>query len=98
MGMSLATAHFPYLNSFPQRVLLALFAAIVVAVAEAVLYLIWQSRRGTSKRVKSLRRIGPARHKKDDEMFDDGSDSGEKLETISSSVEGMTDGVLRHRH
>ncbi|KAF8075061.1 hypothetical protein FPV67DRAFT_1777779 [Lyophyllum atratum] len=79
------------------RVLLALFAAMVVAVSEAGLYLIWQSRRAapTTKRVKLRRRVGPSRHKKDDGH--EGIEPGETPETISTSVEEVTDGGLRRR-
>jgi len=79
------------------RVLLALFAAIMVAAAEAVLYLIWQSRRwpSTSKRVKSRHKVDLSRQKKDEGH--EGTESREKPETISTSVEEMTDGGLRRR-
>ena len=44
-----------------QRVLLALSAAIVVAASEAILYLIWDSRRSKSRRRPALRfRAGQA--------------------------------------
>ncbi|KAF8920776.1 hypothetical protein CPB85DRAFT_1428824 [Mucidula mucida] len=45
------------------RVLFSFFVAIVVAVSEGVLYLIWQSRREASRKLK---RRFIARHKKDD--------------------------------
>lgn len=62
-----------------------------MAVAEATLYLIWQSRRpeSTSKRIKPRRRIISARHKKDD---------GLKLPEISPTpVKEMSDEGLRRR-
>ncbi|RDB23854.1 hypothetical protein Hypma_009035 [Hypsizygus marmoreus] len=74
------------------RVLLAMFAAIVVAVAEAVLYLIWQSRHPSStvKRVKTRRRVPSARHKKDD--------GPKQPDEIKTPVVGdMIDGGLRRR-
>ncbi|KAF5373344.1 hypothetical protein D9615_007460 [Tricholomella constricta] len=77
------------------RVLLALLAGIVVAVAEAVLYLIWQSQRSMSTTLKPRRRAGHVSEKKDDGY--DGADSGERPESISTSVEEVTDGTLRRR-
>ncbi|TFK39965.1 hypothetical protein BDQ12DRAFT_518991 [Crucibulum laeve] len=51
------------------RVLFALFVAIVVAIAEAGLYLIWQSRRSPMKSASQTRRsIAAARHKKEDDI------------------------------
>jgi hypothetical protein len=49
-------------------VLFALFAAIVVAVAEAGLYLIWQSRQSKSDVSRTKRRS--AKHKKVDPLPD----------------------------
>ncbi|GLB41723.1 putative endoplasmic reticulum-based factor for assembly of V-ATPase [Lyophyllum shimeji] len=79
------------------RVLLALFVAIVIAVTEAILYLLWQSRRSssTSKRVKSRRKVDPSRHKKDEGPAD--INPGEKSESITTSVDETTDAGLRRR-
>lgn len=50
-----------------QRVLLSLFVAIVVAISEGFLYIIWQSRRSASKALPGKHRaIAAAKHKKDD--------------------------------
>ncbi|KAG6817542.1 hypothetical protein H0H87_007510 [Tephrocybe sp. NHM501043] len=80
------------------RVLLALFTAIVVAVAEAVLYLIWQSRRSQSKlkRTKPRHRMRRVQHKRDEELSGSEISSGEKSVTITTSVE-VTDAGLRRR-
>ncbi|KAG5647903.1 hypothetical protein DXG03_007827 [Asterophora parasitica] len=78
------------------KVLLALFAGIVVAVAEAVLYLIWQSRRSQSTAPKRAARKKPRRRVLQDRK-DDGLDSGETLQTTSTSVEEVTDEGLRRR-
>ncbi|KAG6910233.1 hypothetical protein DXG01_012368 [Tephrocybe rancida] len=81
-----------------QRVLLALFAAIVVAVAEAVLYLIWQSRRSQSKskRTKPRHRVRRVQAKKD-EFVGPESSPGEQSVTINTSVEDVADAGLRRR-
>ncbi|KAG6865708.1 hypothetical protein C0991_012524 [Blastosporella zonata] len=82
------------------RVLLALFSAIVVAVAEAVLYLIWQSRRSQSKakRTKPRHRTRRVQSKRDDELSgSEASSGGEKAVIISTSVKEVTDAGLRRR-
>ncbi|KAK0202821.1 hypothetical protein DFS33DRAFT_1263603 [Desarmillaria ectypa] len=48
------------------RALFGLFVGFVVAIAEAVLYLIWQSRHSTSMNKTRRRRLVSARHKKND--------------------------------
>jgi len=48
------------------RVLFALFVAIVVAISEGVLYIIWQSRRSGAKALRTRRKLVRANHKKDD--------------------------------
>lgn len=59
-----------------QRVLFALFVATVVAISEAVLYIIWQSRRSTAEApLRTRRKLISADHKKDDR--DTGSDADE---------------------
>ncbi|KAG5635087.1 hypothetical protein H0H81_012486 [Sphagnurus paluster] len=78
------------------RVLLALFAAIVVAVAEAGLYLIWQSRRAA--RSTSHRHTKPAsRRRIVQDKKDDGPDTVEKLAIVSTSVEDVAYEGLRRR-
>ncbi|KAG6891266.1 hypothetical protein C0995_008518 [Termitomyces sp. Mi166 len=79
------------------RVLLALFAAIVVAVAEAVLYLVWQSRlsQSRSKRTKPRHKI-THQLKRDDDFIGPEASSKEELATITTSVE-VTDAGLRRR-
>ncbi|KAG6890970.1 hypothetical protein C0992_011729 [Termitomyces sp. T32_za158] len=78
------------------RVLLALFTSIVVAVSEAVLYLIWQSRisQSRSKRTKPRHRVKPLERYNNP----DGTEAKTKEvpATISTSFE-VTDVVLRRR-
>ncbi|KAG5721343.1 hypothetical protein E4T56_gene13000 [Termitomyces sp. T112] len=78
------------------RVLLALFASIVVAVAEAVLYLIWQSRLSNSKRTKPRHKVRRQLEKNNDFNGTETS-SKEKPATISTSIEEVTDAGLRRR-
>ncbi|KAH9479489.1 hypothetical protein JR316_0008083 [Psilocybe cubensis] len=73
------------------RVLFALFAAIVVALAEAVLYIIWQSRQ--SKSPKARRRL--ARHKKVDQPPE--SNSTEHSQRTSESESVHEKSTLRQR-
>lgn len=82
------------LHLFLQKVLLGLFVAIVVAVAEAVLYFIWESRRSEagSTRVKPRRKIVSARHKKND-----GPEGPELNDADSTAVGDVTDEGLRRR-
>jgi len=72
------------------RVLFALFAAIVVAIAEAGLYMIWQY--STSKRLQPKKKL--ARHKK--------IDSGSPTSLVDSvkAIKGSSDetfSTLRQR-
>ncbi|KAG6824920.1 hypothetical protein H0H93_001360 [Arthromyces matolae] len=81
------------------RVLLALFAAIVVAIAEAALYLIWQSRleRSKSKRTKPRHQIRRRPKKDDHPTGGPEPSSNNQHRTISTSVEEVTDAGLRRR-
>jgi MFS superfamily sulfate permease-like transporter len=82
-----------------QKVLFGLFVAIVVAITEASLYLIWQSRRSKSaERKVKRRRLPDARHKKEEEP-QDASDTID--ETNSTPIATGTDEgaeKLRRRH
>ncbi|KAG6813818.1 hypothetical protein H0H92_006762 [Tricholoma furcatifolium] len=81
------------------RVLLALFASIIVAIAEAVLYLIWQSQRSqpTSKRSTPSRKSRPVEPKMNNvDVSEEPENSGA---TGSTSVKPeVTDTGLRRRH
>lgn len=82
-------------NFLYQRVLLSLFVAVVVAVSEAVLYLIWQSRKPNTR--KTTRRvITSANHKKGDADVDavNASAGDTPLELEPSSEH---DGLRRRR-
>ncbi|KIK08983.1 hypothetical protein K443DRAFT_83938 [Laccaria amethystina LaAM-08-1] len=48
------------------RVLLSLCVAMIVAISEGVLYVIWESQQDASKRNQGTRRLRSATHKKDD--------------------------------
>lgn len=63
---------------------------MVVAVSEAVLYIIWQSQRSSSKPHKTRRRLDSSRHKKDDGDV-------HPLPTISTPVGVLSDTGLRRR-
>jgi len=65
------------------RVLFALFAAIIVAVAEAGLYLIWQSRQSKPNVSRTKRRS--AKHKKVDPSTETDSD------TVAVEPKAITD-------
>ncbi|KAF9462933.1 hypothetical protein BDZ94DRAFT_1165080 [Collybia nuda] len=72
------------------KVLLSLFVAVVVAVSETVLYIIWQSRRSSSK-LRSIRpELSSSKHKKDD-------GDTYSLEPISTQVLSHNDPGLRRR-
>ncbi|KAJ3571909.1 hypothetical protein NP233_g3433 [Leucocoprinus birnbaumii] len=70
------------------RVLLALASALIVAVAESGLFIIWRSRQSSSgTRIKSRSKAPGARHKKDD---NDGNEVGDsKIDSIVHSSEQM---------
>jgi len=76
-----------------QRALFAFFAAIIVAVAEAGLYLIWQSRQ--SKPIVSRTKIRSAKHKKVDLSTETDSDTAVEPKAIPHPGEEMA--TLRHR-
>ncbi|KAF8967696.1 hypothetical protein BDZ97DRAFT_1903269 [Flammula alnicola] len=78
------------------RVLFALFAAILVAGSEAGLYMIWLSRRSTSKTIRTKMRS--ARHKKVDPVPETNSDSDDTPKVIAGSTDDETAmATLRHR-
>ncbi|KAF8909341.1 hypothetical protein CPB84DRAFT_1765887 [Gymnopilus junonius] len=74
------------------RVLFALFAAIVVAVSEAGLYMIWQSRSSTSEPLRKKRL--PALHKKVDPATETDTNSVDDTKPVTSASET---GTLRQR-
>ncbi|KAF4611219.1 hypothetical protein D9613_006889 [Agrocybe pediades] len=71
------------------RVLFALFAAAVVAISEAGLYIIWQSRRSTSPKVQAK-----LRYEKKPEPSPDPSSAVQTEKAITTSLEAAN---LRHR-
>ena len=84
------------LRLFSQRVLFGLGVATLVAIAEASLYLIWQSRRSDSTEKRAKRRmLASARQKKDDGP--DVCDTPEGANPTFVSTDEGTKG-LRRRH
>lgn len=95
MGVSQVPLFVSLTQTSRQRVLFALLVAAVVAIAEAVLYIIWQSRRSKSK---PIRRTRYALHKKSD--GDPTSDDIGALlaqETATEEVDGNKLPALRQR-
>ena len=76
---------------FMQRTLFGLSVAILVAVAEAGLYFVWQGRRSASKPASRRRRLPLVRDKKND------GDGPDMPATDTPNVEETNEG-LRRRH
>ncbi|KAI0041051.1 hypothetical protein FA95DRAFT_1565773 [Auriscalpium vulgare] len=75
------------------RALLSLLAAVIVAISEVGLYIIWEARR-SAKKGRARRRV-TARHKRND---DDGlAEGNDQLETEDSLQGGGLQGPLRQR-
>ena len=78
-----------------QRMLLALGLALIVALSEGALYVIWQSRRDRSvARRKRRVYLSAVRHKKDDHDHD--RDEGKKEEHALGDAKGRDDAQAAH--